>query len=74
MTQRASTTVEILEVDGQDFSHAADVGSRVKRLRVESHWNYSDTLVVLKRGKRSWTVSAEELRKAIDNATNVRRF
>lgn len=64
MTQRAITTVEIYEIDQKEVSE--------KHFRVESHWNDRDLIVICK-GTRRWTVNANEMRKAIENATNIDR-
>ena len=39
-------------------------------IRVRSHWN-DNTLVELLIDEQCYTVSAEQLRRAIENATNV---
>jgi hypothetical protein len=39
-------------------------------LLVKAHWN-RDSMVVLEIGGHAYTVVAEELKKAINNATNV---
>jgi hypothetical protein len=42
-------------------------------LMVESHWNYRDRVVIHIGSEGPYTVVADDLRMAIENATNVRR-
>lgn len=65
---KVESTVNIQEVDGRDLP----VGQRTT-MRVESHGNF-DTSVILHFQEHSITVSAYDLRAAIDNATNSNRF
>ena len=60
----------IWEVNGEDRS-AVD-GELV--LYVTSHWNRSEWVVLKAPGLPATTVDASQLRAAIDNCTNTRRF
>lgn len=65
---KVTNEVNVYEVDDKDVSIPAP------RILVKSHWN-SDALVVLVTpGGERLTVAADDLRSAIDNATNTRRF
>lgn len=48
-------------------------GSPVPNIKVYSHWN-NDRLVVLEIGDKMVAVLADELKAAIDNCTNVKRW
>jgi len=60
--------VSTYEVDGQEVSSVDG-----KPLVVDSHWN-RNKMVRLKYGKVDITVLAQDLKAAIDNATNTARF
>jgi hypothetical protein len=60
--------VDVYEVDGNIVSVGASVS-----ISVESHWN-DDKRVNIIIGKKSYTVLAKDLRAAIENATNTRRW
>ena len=57
--------IEIYEVDDKELL----VGKNVA-LGVDSHWNNNE-FVVLRFGKKRLTVFGEDLKTAIDNATNT---
>ena len=58
---KVANEITIYEIDGDD---------KVKGiLLVSSHWNYHD-FVVIGDGKQKITVNANDLMKAIQNATN----
>lgn len=63
-----TTTVEVYEVDDKKV----EIGS-TKEISVISHWNYGDRVILQVEGK-SVTVIAKDLKLAIENATNVRRY
>jgi hypothetical protein len=65
---KVKQTVEIYEENDQEVSLGKE-----KSIGVESHWNH-DEWVILIAGKRRITVNAEDLKTAIDNATNINRF
>lgn len=58
--------ITILELDGTDT-----FGLDRPQLEVRSHWNDRD-FVVLHYGEMTITVCANDLEKALSNATNVR--
>lgn len=60
--------IKIYEINDKEVSIGED-----KYLIIKNHWN-RDTLIVIKIGKSEYTVSAEELKKAIENATNWRDY
>lgn len=60
-----STSVDISEIDGTEV----EIGKKRPFIRITSHWSRRE-LVVLKFEDKSFTVEANELYKAIDNATN----
>lgn len=66
---KVTNEIEVYEVDGKDETPAVD---RIK-IHVESHWNMNDR-VVLNMGDIKYTVMADDLEKAIRNATNHRRY
>lgn len=41
---------------------------------VESHWNNDKWVVIKTPDGQSYTVNAKDLRAALENATNIRRF
>jgi len=57
--------VNIYEINGEDTK-----SPDLPKLHVESHWNYSDRVTLLVGGIR-YTVSARDLKAAIDNAIHV---
>ena len=62
---RVSTMVQIYEIDGEDTPNNKDT-----ELKVLSHWNQDNFLVLqFPRGKK-YTVDAEDLQAAIENAVN----
>ena len=65
---KTTSEIEIYETNGEESPIA-----NYPLMTVESHWNRNE-MIVLKIGKKSVTVLADELKKAIDNATNIRRF
>ena len=60
--------LQIYEINGSDVP----VGKEPKLL-VESHWSIKNRIVLSVGGKKI-TVIADDLRRAIDNATNARAF
>ena len=54
----------VYEKDGSETEHGAHT------INVITHWNRKRTMVVLEVEGVSVTVPADDLRKAIDNATN----
>jgi hypothetical protein len=71
---RSINLVEILEINGTDFSKIPDGERPDRQLTVESHWNY-DSLVVLQHGAsgEKIAVNAGDLITAITNARNSHR-
>jgi ABC-type bacteriocin/lantibiotic exporter with double-glycine peptidase domain len=64
--------VEPYEMNGQEFE--CKLKSKKPLVKVESHWNRNE-FVVLKFGNNdSFTVVASDLETAIRNATNSSRF
>jgi hypothetical protein len=61
--------VQVYEVNGKD-APAIDG----PKLTVTSHWNLNDRVTLQFDGGEKFTVVAADLRAAIDNATNSRRF
>ena len=57
-------TIRVYEEDDEEIK----IGTE-KELQIVSHWNYKDFVVLEFEGK-SITVNAEDLKKAIENATN----
>lgn len=64
---KTQTEIEIYETNGEKSKPC-----NYPTLTIESHWNNRDR-VNLVFDKKIITVVAEELKKAIDNAINVRR-
>ena len=58
--------IGIYEINGDDVL----IGKN-RYLYILSHWN-TNRLVVIKIGKKTWTVSRVELEMAIANAANVK--
>ena len=56
--------IDIYEEDDED------VATRDKILRIESHWHMNDRVVLII-GKKRYTLIAQDLKKAIENATNA---
>lgn len=54
--------ITLYEIDGKEVSE--------RELAVESHWNDSE-LVVLRIGRKRYTVSADAIMQAISNATHT---
>lgn len=65
---KVDSEVECYEVDGKEV----DIGGDSPKLRVLSHWNRNE-LVVLKVGSKTYTVVGDHLERAIANARNVGR-
>ena len=65
---KVTNEVKIYEVDGGDVP--AILG---KSLVVESHWNNNERVNLCINAK-VYTVIASDLKAAIENATNTRRF
>ena len=65
-------TIKIYEINGEDVP-ITPAGKKEPFIGVNSHWN-NDDMVVLKVGKRNYTVVADSLTAAIKNATNVNRY
>ena len=59
------TCINIYEKDGSELT-----GTDLPQLNVQSHWNRS-SMVVLGFEDKRLTVSVEDLRKAITNASNI---
>lgn len=64
---KVSNEITIYEINGEKTTIVP-----MPMMSVLSHWN-QDSLVVLDVADRKVTVSARDLRAAIDNATNVAR-
>jgi hypothetical protein len=58
--------ITVYEIDGKDTGYSA---TPMPHMEVLSHWNCT-RLVVLRIGETSYTVSRDELEKAITNACN----
>jgi hypothetical protein len=58
--------LEIYEIDGDDIGTADED----KKLIVRSHWNRREFVVIELEKDRSVTVVADDLKDAIQNATN----
>ena len=56
--------IKVYELNGEDV----EIGKSVE-IKIKSNWNRK-SLVVLEIGKVDYTVIADELQKAIQNATN----
>ena len=65
---RVNSQVKIYEIDATEVEVSYD-----KSIRIENHWNMNDR-VVLHVGEKAYTVSARDLKAAIENATNVSRY
>jgi hypothetical protein len=61
-----STKIEVFEVDDKEVA----LGKPAPRIGVTSHWNRRRLVVLEFEDGTSFAVDANELRKAIDNATN----
>ncbi len=58
--------IKVYEIDDIDTTTE-------KYINVNSHWNH-DEFVVIKIGKKTYTVDGIDLKAAIDNAMNTKRF
>lgn len=66
MTIQVKNEITVYEIDGKEsFNHPP--------LVILSHWNFNERVTIEFEGKKI-TVIASDLRKAIENATNTRRF
>lgn len=59
-------TIDIYEINGEDVP----VGSKTQTMKVLSHWNNND-FVVLQFGRQKVTVNGNDLVRAIANARNT---
>ena len=59
--------IRIYEMDGKELPP-----TDIKYLRVVSHWNRARVMVVIELEGVAVTVPADDLRRAVDNATNSR--
>ena len=57
-------TIDIYEIDGEEVND--------KTLVVKSPWNGKQSKVILKIGKKEYTVAVGELEKAIANCANTK--
>lgn len=64
---QVDTKIEAYEVNGKDTAAGQEV-----YVHICSHWCYDDR-VVLNVGDKTFTLIAVDIKKAVDNATNVRR-
>ena len=60
--------VKIYEVDGEEVTEC----NRHSKLKVNSHWNRRNMVVLMFRGK-SITILRRDLEVALENATNTNR-
>lgn len=65
---KTTSKITVYEVDGKEVGPASE-----QCILVEAHWNRR-SFVVLTVGDRTVTVSADELRRAIENAENAHAF
>jgi hypothetical protein len=65
---KVTNEVNIYEADDREVSTPAP------RMLVKSHWNYDKFVVLITPGGERLTVAANDLRAAIENATNTKRF
>ena len=56
--------IEVYEVDG-------DKEATCDPVKIKSHWVFEDRVILII-GGHEYTVSADDMKRAIDNATNVR--
>jgi hypothetical protein len=61
---KVKNELQVYEQDGKEIK-----GIEYPIVKIESHWNYKDRVVVEIDGKKV-TLIADDLRRAIDNATN----
>ncbi len=66
---KVTCEVKVYEVDGKEAKHSPSDEPVI----VSSHWNYRDRVVLTLNGK-SVTVLADDLEKAINNATNTNKY
>ena len=66
---KVDSELKIHEIDGKD---EPPVGC--KKLHIHSHWNRNELVLIEFPGLAPVTVSARDLRAAIDNATNSGRL
>ena len=68
---KSENKLDIYEIDGED-KHT--ISSKMPKLTVSEHWNRKSFVVLrIEEGKKI-TVSAAELKRAIDNAQNAHNF
>ena len=60
---KVQNEITVYEIDGTE--------TRNSNIAIESHWNWHDRVVLIVGGKE-YTVEAEDLTRAIANATNHR--
>jgi hypothetical protein len=66
---KTTSEITVYEVDGKAM-HAGEDGATVS---ISSDWCYSDRITITAGGK-TYTVVADEVRRAVENAVNVRRY
>jgi len=64
---KVSNDITVYEIDGKETS-----GVPLPKMSLVSHWNRAE-LIILIIDDKCVTVTARDLRAAIDNATNVNR-
>ena len=71
MTIKVNNEIEVYEVNGEEKK-----GLRSDRpcLKVKSHWNRNEFIILQFDDGNNYTVLAKELEAAISNAKNIARF
>jgi len=64
-------TVEVYEVDG---SECLMIPSEKPKIRISNHWNKNILVCLELEGGKTYTVSAKDLKSAIDNSTNTAKY
>lgn len=64
-------SITIYEINGKELSHSEKMLSA--KFHVSNHWNQKD-LVVISIENNTYTVSASDLKRAIDNAQNAHPY
>lgn len=65
MAVKVTQEIDIYEIDGSDTDSLEK-----PKMGIDSHWNNED-FVILRIGKKTYTVVGDDLKTAIDNAMNA---
>lgn len=63
MTLEISNKVDVYEIDGEEVDD--------RTIEVNSHWQISNSFIILKIKGQAYTIDSSDLIKAINNASNI---